>query len=70
MSNSITYTHENGYSAVLYGVSSMSIIKDGKEVLHTCSRNVNTEKEVMDLLEKQPEFMQMMSDSYEKLFED
>lgn len=59
---SVTYTHKNGFSAVLYGKSSMSILKNGKEVLHTGSRAANTEKEVMELLEKQPEFMELMNE--------
>lgn len=63
MNNSVTYTHENGYSAVLYGTSSMSIRKDGKEVLHTGFRGVNTEKEVMDLLECIPGFIEKMRGS-------
>lgn len=43
----------------------MSILKNGREVLHTGSRAVNTEKEVIELLEKQPEFMKAMNDSVE-----
>ena len=65
---SVRYTHKNGFSAILYGKSSMSILKNGNEVLHTSSRSVNTEKEVMELLEKQPEFMRAMNDSID-LFE-
>lgn len=65
---SVKYTHKNGFSAILYGQSSMSILKNGKEVLHTSSRSVNTKKEVMELLEKQPEFMRAMNDSID-LFE-
>lgn len=46
------YTHENGYSAELYGTSSMSIYSpDGTECLHTGSRSVKTEREVMEILE-------------------
>ena len=61
--------YRNGeWYANLYGKSSMSILKNGKEVLHTSSRSVNTEKEVMELLEKQPEFMRAMNDSID-LFE-
>ena len=65
---SVRYTHKKGFSSILYGKSSMSILKNGKEVLHTSSRSVNTEKEVMELLEKQPEFMRAMNDSID-LFE-
>ena len=67
---SVTYTHKNGFSAILYGKSSMSILKNGKEVLHTGSRAVNTEKEVMELLEKQPEFMKSMNDGFESFLKD
>lgn len=59
---SVTYTHKNGFSAILYGKSSMCILKNGKEIMHTGSRSVNTEKEVMELLEKQPEFMELMNE--------
>ena len=49
--------HENGYSGALYGTSSMSIYRpDGSECLHTGSRNVNTEAELMELLACMPEF--------------
>lgn len=53
----IKVTHENGYSGVLYGESSMSIYHDGKEVLHTGSRNVNTEQELYEQLDTMPELM-------------
>lgn len=55
----ITYTHENGYSATLYGKSSMRICHNGTEVIHTSFRKANTEAEVMALLEKMSEFMEM-----------
>lgn len=52
----IKVDHQNGFSGVLYGESSMSIYdKDGHEVIHTGSRNINTEKELRDLLERLPE---------------
>lgn len=54
------YKHKNGYYARLYGESSLSVYFDGKEVLHTGSRNVNTEDEVMEMLEGMPEFMEMI----------
>ena len=57
-----TYTHENGYSAILYGQSSMSIQKDGKEVMHTGSRNVNSEKEVIELLERIPKLLEVFKE--------
>lgn len=48
------YKHPNGYIAKLYGESSMSIYYEGKEVMHTGFRSVNTEEEVMELLGDQP----------------
>lgn len=54
------YTHPNGYSARLYGKSSLSIYFEGKEVLHTGFRKVNTEKEVMDLLAEYPAFRETL----------
>ena len=55
MNKQVTYTHENGYSATLYGDTSLSIYYGGREVLHTGFRNVETEDEVMNLLEHIPE---------------
>ena len=54
------YTHPNGYSARLYGKSSLSIYFEAKEVLHTGFRKVNTEKQVMDLLAEQPKFRETL----------
>ena len=56
-----TIHHPNGYSAKLYGKSSMSIYFRGKEVSHTGSRNVNKDDEVEELLDKYPELMESIS---------
>ena len=65
------YRHENGYSAELYGKSSMIIFRpDGKEYLHTGRRNVNTESEVMELLEVQPELDRMFSEVFNDIMND
>ena len=57
------YKHENGYSAKLYGKSSMSIFApDGKERMHTGFRACNTEKEVMEVLENMPKMLAMLMD--------
>lgn len=60
MSKEKVYKHKNGYSARLYGKSSLSVYFGGKEVLHTGFRNVNTEDEVMELLEGMPELMNLI----------
>ena len=52
------YKHNNGYLARLYGKSSLSVYFNGKEVFHTGSRNVNTEDEVMKLLDSMPKLLQ------------
>jgi len=53
--------HGNGYSGVLYGESSLSVYNpEGKEVLHTGTRNVNTEQEVLDLLDAMPTMMEIL----------
>lgn len=54
MNDSRWYNHENGYSAVLYGESSMRVYYDDKIVLHTANRAANTENEIMELLGEMP----------------
>lgn len=59
--NAKKVTHPNGYSAVLYGEKSMSIYNpEGREVLHTFSRNTNAEEEVFEHLETMPEFLETL----------
>ena len=60
MTDTKIYTHENGYSAILYGESSISVQKDGKEVMHTGFRNMNSEKEVMKLLGDMPQLFETL----------
>lgn len=60
MSETRKYTHPNGYSAVLYGELSMVILHNDKEVMHTGSRSVNTEDEVMELLNNYPKMMNVL----------
>ena len=57
----IRVEHPNGYSGVLYGESSMSISKDGKEVLHTGFRNkdINSKEKLYEQLEKMPRLMEV-----------
>ena len=62
MKKNITFNHSNGYSAVLYGESSMCVYNGRRKVLHTGSRNVNTEAEVMEMLAKMPEFLQKITE--------
>ena len=65
------YKHKNGYSAKLYGKSSMTIYRpDGTEFLHTGSRNVNTEPEVMSLLKEQPEAERMFIEAFNDILND
>lgn len=56
------YKHKNGYYARLYGKSSLSVYFNGKEVLHTGFRGVNTEDEVIELLEGMPKFVKLLEE--------
>lgn len=51
---------ENGYYGCLYGEKSMSIFKNGKEVLHTGSRSINSVEELYKMLEDMPYMMRSM----------
>lgn len=56
----IKVEHPNGYLGVLYGESSMSIYdKDGHEVLHTGSRNIQTAAELYEVLDRIPNLKEM-----------
>jgi len=53
--------HPNGYIGILYGKSSYVVLdKDRKEILHTGSRSINTEKEVYEQLEKIPNLLEIL----------
>lgn len=60
----IKVEHENGYTGALYGRSSLSIYKEGREVLHTGSRNISTEKELYELLDRFPKMIKAFDDIY------
>ena len=60
-SETIRYTSDNGYTGVLYGKSSYAIYdKDGKEVLHTGSRNINTYEELVEDVNNFPKFLEIL----------
>lgn len=59
----IEYTSENGYRGVLYGRSSMIIYNpDGKESMHTGSRNIDTLEELKKVVDAHPAFIEMLRD--------
>ena len=60
---SIFVSHPNGFTGKLYGESSMVIYKDGKEVLHTGFRNINTQEELYTELESMPVFFDVLGRS-------
>lgn len=65
------YKHKNGYSAKLYGKSSMIIFRpNGTQCMHTGSRNVNTEEEVMELLEEYPDFQEDLKSKFFDIYND
>ena len=61
--------HPNGYCGRLYGDSSMSIFKDGKEVLHTgCrSKDICDEKSLYEHLESMPKFLNLLFGNFEDI---
>lgn len=63
--------HENGYTAIVYGKSSISVYKDNEEVLHTGSliKQFNTEKEVYEYLEQIPKLLEKL-EKLDKIFEE
>lgn len=57
----VEYTSQNGYTGVLYGESSLSIYApDGKESMHTGSRNINTYEELVKVVDEHPKFLKML----------
>lgn len=51
MSSVVKVEHPNGYIGILYGKQSMSIYDmDGREVLHTGFRHINTKEELYEYL--------------------
>ena len=60
------YTHENGYTAKLYGNSSMDIFYDEEFVMHLSVENVNTETDVMEILEDIPAIRADIAKAIEK----
>lgn len=59
----IKVEHPNGFLGILYGKSSMNIYdEDGHEILHTGSRNIDTEEQLYELLEGMQKFVEVMAD--------
>lgn len=53
--------HENGFSGILYGKSSLAIFApDGHEVLHTGRRSIHTKDELLEMLAEYPEFIRLL----------
>ncbi len=57
------YTNpETGYKGVMYGKSSLSVFdKNGKEVMHTGSRKINTYNELVHFVDTFNEFLKMLA---------
>ena len=54
----------------MYPQLSISVEYEGIEVMYTGLRSVNTEEEVMELLEGFPEFRRMLEESLSKILEE
>ena len=59
--NKIEYTSKDGYTGTLFGVASLSISKDGKEVFHTANRVIETVGELKMFVDSFPAFKAMMT---------
>ena len=64
--NQIIVKHKNGYEGCLYGETSMSIFKEGKEILHTGSRTPNTADELYKILDGMPDYMEKVKKIFEE----
>ena len=61
MNKKIKYTSKNGYTGVMYGKSSFTILNEnGKEVFHTGFRNFNTYEELIEQVDTFSEFYNMI----------
>lgn len=61
MSDTVKYTSDNGYTGIMYGESSFAVVdKDGKEVMHTGSRNFNTYDDLVERVESFPYFIKAL----------
>lgn len=65
----IKVQHENGYTGIVYGKKSLSVIKDNKEILHTGSltKEIKTEKELYEYLEQLPELLKNLDKIFEEV---
>lgn len=53
---------ETGYKGVMYGKSNLSVFdKNGKEVMHTGSRNINTYNELVRFVDTFDEFIKILA---------
>lgn len=67
----ISYKSENGYTGILYGKSSMKILDpEGKEVLHTGFRNIETEAELKERVDEFPKLRKSLLEFYKKMSEE
>ena len=59
MQKVIKYTSGKGYTGVLYGERSYAVFdRNGKEVIHTGNRKINTYEELREDMETLPDFME------------
>lgn len=70
MNNNIEVIHPNGYKGILYGNSSMVVLKDDEELLHTGFTKIKTKEELYKFLESFPEFYEMLTITDEDCLED
>ena len=69
MKNNIEVIHPNGYKGILYGNSSMVVLKDGEELMHTGFTKIRTKEELYKFLDNFPEFYEMLVEETDKYLE-
>ena len=63
MTDIIEYESDNGFKGVIYGKSSLVIYdKDGVKRFHTGFRNAQTLKELIEIVEGFPKFLEVLYD--------
>ena len=64
--NNYIEAYANGYKGILYGLSSMSIYKDNKEIFHTGFRTIDTKEELIKFLEGLDDLLESLKQAYER----
>lgn len=64
------YTSKNGFTGILYGKSSLSIMYGDHEAFHTYSSNIHNLKELKEFVDNWPEFIRTLRGALNETSED